>query len=343
MPWTRRRVVCGLSETIATLPPQRALTSVDLPTFGRPATAMKPLLMPRRLDDGPARKRRRPPPDNGWGCLPATHTVDGTDHRRTHLHKFRAESSRVELPRLRQELGRPVRHDLAGAVRERHAIQPELPQPLPTTAARRRRDADGLEIPRPASLGDRARDRRLLRAHAERVRRVLDVHALERAPVAREHHRTYEVVRVRRVSPRRDRARPLDEFLAAHANTWNNASVMSAPSTPPYATSSVECTPASTRVCATSSAMMNVRLEIRNRCSASLSTYAAAIHPANAIAAWPDGRPPRNGVPRPLIAFVAMTTMMTTTSEMSVSFAGASRSLSSSRSLRFATCPENTR
>jgi len=36
-------VVCGLSETIATFPPQSAFTSVDFPTFGRPATATKPL------------------------------------------------------------------------------------------------------------------------------------------------------------------------------------------------------------------------------------------------------------------------------------------------------------
>src|SRR5579862_7141074 len=42
MPKMRRRVVCGLSETIATLPPQIAFTSVDLPTFGRPATATIP-------------------------------------------------------------------------------------------------------------------------------------------------------------------------------------------------------------------------------------------------------------------------------------------------------------
>src|SRR3954447_24540959 len=337
----RRRVVCGLSETIATLPPQSALTSVDLPTFGRPATATKPLLMPRRLDR--LQTRRRPPPDKGWGCRPATHTVDRTRCRRTHLHQFRAESSRLQLPCLRQHRARCVRHDLAGAVRERDAVEPELPQPLPTTAARGRRDPDRLEVAGPATLADRARDRRLLRADPERVCGVLDVHALERAPVAREHHSTDEVVRIRRVRPRRDRARPLDELLFAHANTWNNTSVMSALSKPPYATSTVECTPASIRVCATSSAMMNVRLEIRKRCSASLRTYVAAIQPANAIAAWPEGSPPRNGVPRPLIAFVAMTTMMTTTSEMSVSFAGASRSLSSRRSLRFATCPENTR
>src|SRR3954469_2280 len=106
MPWTRRRVVCGLSETIATLPPQSALTSVDLPTFGRPATAMKPLLMLRLLDGATTRSRGRPPPDKGWGCRPATHTVDGTGSGRTQLPQMRAEFSRASLPSLRQELGR---------------------------------------------------------------------------------------------------------------------------------------------------------------------------------------------------------------------------------------------
>ncbi len=37
-----RRVVWGLSETIATLKPTMALASVDLPTLGRPASATKP-------------------------------------------------------------------------------------------------------------------------------------------------------------------------------------------------------------------------------------------------------------------------------------------------------------
>src|SRR4051794_19776096 len=41
-PRIARRVVWGLSETIATLRPTIALTSVDLPTFGRPASATKP-------------------------------------------------------------------------------------------------------------------------------------------------------------------------------------------------------------------------------------------------------------------------------------------------------------
>ena len=54
IPKMRRRVVCGLSETIATLPPQSAFTSVDLPTFGRPATATNPLF-------------KVPYPDPGWG------------------------------------------------------------------------------------------------------------------------------------------------------------------------------------------------------------------------------------------------------------------------------------
>jgi hypothetical protein len=41
-PRIARRVVCGLSLTIATLWPTMALTSVDLPTFGRPARATNP-------------------------------------------------------------------------------------------------------------------------------------------------------------------------------------------------------------------------------------------------------------------------------------------------------------
>src|SRR4029077_3374591 len=47
------RVVCGRSETIATLAPTITLTSVDLPTFGRPAKATKPL---RVMDRPPTKK-----------------------------------------------------------------------------------------------------------------------------------------------------------------------------------------------------------------------------------------------------------------------------------------------
>ena len=53
--------------------------------------------------------------------------------------------------------------------------------------------------------------------------------------------------------------------------------------------------------------MMSVSVETRNRCSRSPSTYVAAIQPANATAAWPDGSPPRSGVPRPVQALTAIT------------------------------------
>ena len=49
MPRISRRVVCGLSETIATLSPTIRFTSVDLPAFGRPASATKPLRVTARL------------------------------------------------------------------------------------------------------------------------------------------------------------------------------------------------------------------------------------------------------------------------------------------------------
>src|SRR3954465_11334062 len=49
-PRMARRVVWGLSETIATLRPTMPFTSVDLPTFGRPASATKPLrVAPKHL------------------------------------------------------------------------------------------------------------------------------------------------------------------------------------------------------------------------------------------------------------------------------------------------------
>ena len=47
MPITRVRVVCGLSETMLTFCPHIALTSVLLPTFGRPTRVMNPLRMRR--------------------------------------------------------------------------------------------------------------------------------------------------------------------------------------------------------------------------------------------------------------------------------------------------------
>src|SRR5262245_47910846 len=127
----RRRVVCGLSETIATLPPQSAFTSVDLPTFGRPATATKPDFTSR-----PPREPRHTPPHLGWGSLPTTHYGERTSVCRTRLCRFRASSSRVEVPRIGEEVARRVRDEFARPIRKRHRVDTKLVEPLPAAAAR---------------------------------------------------------------------------------------------------------------------------------------------------------------------------------------------------------------
>src|ERR671938_1478187 len=103
MPWIRRRVVCGLSETIATFAPASALTSVDFPTFGLPATATKPLLTPH--------------PHPG-GVHPASLAVDDTPPSGTRAkrgcdasRRARADSSLRQIPCLRQKLGGRERGD----------------------------------------------------------------------------------------------------------------------------------------------------------------------------------------------------------------------------------------
>ena len=62
-PRIARRVVCGRTETIATWEPTSALTSVDLPTLGRPASPTKPARViaapPAPRPAAPASRRRR--------------------------------------------------------------------------------------------------------------------------------------------------------------------------------------------------------------------------------------------------------------------------------------------
>ena len=53
MPRISARVVCTLRETIVTLEPTSALTSVDLPTFGAPISATKPQRV-AAAGDGPS-------------------------------------------------------------------------------------------------------------------------------------------------------------------------------------------------------------------------------------------------------------------------------------------------
>src|SRR4051794_15539077 len=197
IPKMRLRVVCGLSETIATLPPARALTIVDLPTLGRPARATNPLFTPACSHPGAG---------------------SGTSAR--------------QLPRLGEQVDRRKGDELARVPGERDLVEAELDQPLAAPAARRRGDPDRLQVARPAALRDRAHDRRLLGADAERVRRVLDVDALEHASVARPHRRADVVLRVGRVGPFGRGHRPIVE-VAAHEKSWKRARAMSAPSRPP--------------------------------------------------------------------------------------------------------------
>ena len=210
----RRRVVCGLSETIATLPPQSAFTSVDLPTFGRPATATKPLSHAALPDRAAERAEATSPTLKGGGARPPTHTAS-VPSEPTHVRSVPISCRFVtrQLPGVGQQLGRRVRDDLAGAVGNvtrssrnsySHWRQPPHGDAVIPIASR----SPGRQ---PAATAPR--DRRLLRADAERVRRVLDVDALEDAAVARAHGRADEVARVRRVRPRRATAtRPLDEL-----------------------------------------------------------------------------------------------------------------------------------
>src|SRR5829696_5878907 len=102
---------------MATFPPQSALTSVDLPTFGRPATATKPLFMPTRLTALPrspaalsAAARgpsiRSPHPQRA-GEDPLTLCGERSAKTCTRLRQFGADSPSLEIPRLgKQARGR---------------------------------------------------------------------------------------------------------------------------------------------------------------------------------------------------------------------------------------------
>src|SRR5262249_4583003 len=142
-------------------------------------------------------------------------------------------------------------------------VEAELGEPLAAAAARRRGDPDRLEVARATAGGDRSDDRALLGTDTERICGVLDVDAGELAAVPRADDGADAVVRVRRVCPRRRRLGLLDEVR--HPANWNSASVVSAPSRPPSTTSVEECTPDSTRVWQTSSAITSAIVETRKR------------------------------------------------------------------------------
>src|SRR5262245_65146461 len=126
MPKMRLRVVCGLSDTMATLAPQRAFTSVDLPTFGRPATATKPLLTAvPDVSSEPGLWERPSSP---------SHSASVTGETR-HVGDSTAPAS-SQLERVRQELRRRRDDDLTARPRVHDSVEPELDEPLPAAPTR---------------------------------------------------------------------------------------------------------------------------------------------------------------------------------------------------------------
>ena len=158
----------------------------------------------------------------------------GTAPNERRLHERAHRSRRCRTTRAGAR--RRHRHD-APAVAEHDPLDAHLVQPLPAPAARRRGDRRDDEVAGPVPLGDRARERRPLRAHAERIRGVLDVHALDHAAVAREHRAARRGssstahTRAPRPRPRRRGAPRRSAADVAHPNAWKRKSVTSAPST----------------------------------------------------------------------------------------------------------------
>ena len=215
----RRRVVCGLSETIATLPPQSAFTSVDLPTFGRPATATKPdFTAGSRCRAGARRRRVRRRSTRPRGGSRRARSCHSCSHWRQPPH------GDAVMPIASMSPGR-----------------------TPSLAA--------FEIAvRSAQT-------------PERIRRVLDVDAVdERAVASRAASRRRDSSSTAH-TPAPTRLRPLDELLAPSRkhleDDERHERAEQRRRRRPRAPSGC---PASTRVCATSSAMMNVIDEIRKRC-----------------------------------------------------------------------------
>ena len=129
-PRIARRVVCGLSETIATLRPTIALTSVDLPTFGRPASATKPLRVARRRRalaahsctqrSSSACSASISPSSVSWS-IPARWSAPWTIASRTSSRAARADDDVAELARCRADAAAVARRRRSGTTARRSA------------------------------------------------------------------------------------------------------------------------------------------------------------------------------------------------------------------------------
>ena len=184
-PRIARRVVCGLSETIATLRPTIALTSVDLPTFGRPASATKPdaghpdprhasppgaRASRRRRSRGPSRRgaaRRGRPPRGGPRCARGQITTSPSS-------RGAGAIGAVAVDREREHVGRPVLAAVLAVERPRSVCGvDELDRDVAVVDARRSRARA-----RTSARGPRSARQRVRRctstsstAHARRRRR----------------------------------------------------------------------------------------------------------------------------------------------------------------------------
>src|SRR6478672_3696915 len=107
-----RRVVCGLSDTIATFWPTSTFTSVDLPTFGRPTTATIPLRKGRRSSGASAIVGDVVVDDLDRN--PADH--DGGDPATLHLGGSELEALKILLVAGRRDLAEDVEYETADRV-----------------------------------------------------------------------------------------------------------------------------------------------------------------------------------------------------------------------------------
>src|SRR5262245_19787689 len=98
----RVRVVCGLSDTMASLEPMMRLSSVDLPALGRPTSATNPDFM---RPPGRRRSRRALPVQHVGGLVahdahlvnPAPFDFEHLDAEAVHVHLFADGGNPAEM------------------------------------------------------------------------------------------------------------------------------------------------------------------------------------------------------------------------------------------------------
>ena len=286
---------------IATFSPQSALTSVDLPTLGRPATATTP-------------SSRAP----SYGApRPTTHSIvtpkfarlgdtASSRNREGRLHRSSLEIGRARTTRAGAH--RRSSHDPL-AVPEDDSRHPHLCEPLPAAAARGRGHRRATKSPGRYPRRSRARTPSAPRRHPSGYAAFSTLTPSITRPSPRSTAQPtwkYEYGAYARAASHP----PPRAARVGHAeNPWKTASVTSAPSVPPDATSERR-----------SARRLDTRLgdeqghdEGQGRDEEPVRgvvQHERNRHPAGEGDRGVPGRqPPRSGVPRPEIAFTAITPM----------------------------------